>query len=115
MSADYTTGSTLSDRDLEIASFWVKHRLTLRRLGYGSIIAIGSMFWAFTLWSLLDAYAISYPIESRIHLRILQNQNALAPLFLKGPTPLKPADSITFTNTDGRQDVLVEVENANTV
>ncbi|MCA9391333.1 MAG: hypothetical protein KC582_03695 [Candidatus Magasanikbacteria bacterium] len=115
MSADYTTGSTLSDRDLEIASFWVKHRLTLRRLGYGSIIAIGSMFWAFTLWSLLDAYAISYPIESRIHLRILQNQNALAPLFLKGPTPLKPADSITFTNTDGRQDVLVEIENANTV
>jgi hypothetical protein len=93
MSAEYSTGSTLSDRDLELASFWVRNRTLLRRVGYGTLIGIASILWAFVLWSLLDAYAISYPVESRIPRRILQNQNALAPLFLKGPAPLRPATS----------------------
>jgi hypothetical protein len=88
MSAEYSTGSTLSDRDLELASFWVRNRTLLRRVGYGTLIGIASILWAFVLWSLLDAYAISYPVESRIPRRILQNQNALAPLFLKGPNPV---------------------------
>lgn len=115
MSADYSTGSTLSDRDLELASFWVKHRTAVRRAGYGSLIALASILWAFVLWSLLDAYAISYPVESRIPRRILQNQNALAPLFLKGPSPIRPADVVTFSNTDGRVDAMVEIENSNDV
>lgn len=115
MSAEYSTGSTLSDRDLELASFWVRNRTLLRRVGYGTLIGIASILWAFVLWSLLDAYAISYPVESRIPRRILQNQNALAPLFLKGPAPLRPADIVTFSNTDGRIDALVEIENSNDV
>lgn len=115
MPADYSTGSNLSDQQLELASFWVKHRLTLRRLGYGSLIALGGVLWAFVLWGLLDAYAISYPVESRITRRILQNQNNLAPLFLKAPTPIRPADVATFANTDGRVDAMVEIENNNDV
>lgn len=115
MSADYSTGSTLSDRDLELASFWVKHRILVRSLGYGSLIALAGLLWIFVLWSLLDAYAISYPVESRIARRIIQNQNALAPLFLKGPSPIRPADVVTFSNTEGRTDAMVEIENRNDV
>ncbi|MFO0765081.1 MAG: hypothetical protein U0487_03495 [Patescibacteria group bacterium] len=115
MPADFSTGSNLSDQQLELASFWVKHRLLLRRVGYGSLIGLGGLLWAFVLWSLLDAYAISYPVESRITRRILQNQNNLAPLFLKAPTPIHPSDVVTFANTGGRVDAMVEIENSNDV
>lgn len=115
MPSDFSSGSGLSDQELELAHFWNRNRLTIRKSGYGALIGICILIWLFVLWTLLDAYAISYPRESRIPLRIFQNQQALLPLFQKGPAPLKPSSVQLFTNTDNRVDALVELENPNEI
>ena len=33
----------MSERQLQAATFWVRHRLLLRNLGYGTLIAIGAI------------------------------------------------------------------------
>lgn len=113
MPFESSTGSSLSDRDIELASFWVRNKIVLRKIGYGILIAIGASLWLYAIWGLLDAYAISYPIESRIPLRIIQNQQAIARYTSQGPKQLKLGDILSFTSTDNRVDALIEMENSN--
>lgn len=113
MSDNHIIGSGMGDQDLRMASFWVRNHLLLRRLGYGSLMVIGGITWLFVLWTLLDAYAISYPRESRIPLRIMQNQLAASGLAAVAPKPIQPSETSVFTGTDGRQDFLVELTNNN--
>ncbi len=113
MADNHVIGSGLTEQEMQLASFWVRNRPLLKRIGYGSLIAFTSVCWLFVLWSLLDAYAISYPRESRISRVILQNQLALAGLQTSAPRPIEPSQASIFDTTDGRQDVLVEIINQN--
>ncbi len=110
---DYVIGSGLTENQLKAASFWVRHRIGLRRLGYASLITLTSGLWLFNLWHLLDAYAISYPRESRIPALILQNQLTMASFESAMPQPVIPSNVSIFANTDGRQDFLTELVNPN--
>lgn len=103
----FTTG------ELKMASWWVKNRLLLRRLGYGSLIAVSALLWGYVLWSLLDAYAISYPRESRIVRDIALNQQRLAALQTDQPQDVSLSDVSVYQSTDNRLDMAVEVTNPN--
>lgn len=113
MAENHVIGSGLTEQELKLASFWVRNRIKLRRVGYGTLAAFGGACWLFVLWSLLDAYAISYPREARIPRVILQNQLAMEGLRATVPRPIEPSQATVFDATDGRQDVLVEIMNPN--
>ncbi len=114
MSEDHVIGSGLTDQELKVASFWIRNRFLLHRIGYGVLAVIGAVSWLYVLWGLLDAYAISYPRETRIPIRILQNQLTVEGLTASAPQPLTPSQTSVFQSTEKRLDFLVELMNPNT-
>lgn len=113
MPANHEIGSGLSEQELKVASFWVRNRILLRQIGYGILITICSVLWLFVLWSLLDAYAISYPREERIPRLITSNQVTIESLRTIAPEPIQTSDVNVFDTTGGRKDMLVEITNTN--
>ncbi len=65
---------------MKFASFWVRNRLALIRAGYAVLIVMNVLFWGYVIWGILDAYAVSYPRESRITQEIAQDQVTLEAL-----------------------------------
>ncbi len=103
----------LTTGELKMASWWVKNRPLVRRLGYGSLIALCILLWGYALWGLLDAVAISYPTESRIPRDIALNQQRLASLESDRPQDVSLSDVSVFSTTDNRFDMAVELTNPN--
>jgi hypothetical protein len=106
-------GGGFTEGELEIANFWVRNRLMLRRLGRGSLIAINLLVWGYALWGLFDAYVLSYPRESRLTAEIAQNQFVAQSLDSNRPSNVQTGTTNVFQNTDGRLDFLVPVSNSN--
>ncbi|MCR4256684.1 MAG: hypothetical protein NUW08_03190 [Candidatus Uhrbacteria bacterium] len=113
MADNHVIGSGLTEQEMKLSSFWIRNRPLMSRIGYGSLIAFAGVCWLFVLWSLLDAYAISYPREARVPRVILQNQLALEGLRATAPRPIEPSQATVFDTTEGRQDILVEILNQN--
>lgn len=103
----------MTDSDLAAASWWVKHRLGLRRFGYGSLIALSVLLWGYALWSYVDTYLISWPRESRIPKLIAQQAVPSDALRRTAPESLQPADVMAFENTDARLDLMSSLSNPN--
>jgi len=99
--------------ELEFASFWVRNGPMLRRVGHGVLIALSVLVWGYSLWGLLDAYAISYPRESRITREIALNQQLLAGLATDIPQNVSLSSVDVYQTTDGRFDMSVELTNPN--
>jgi hypothetical protein len=111
--SEHQIGTGMSEADLNAASWWVKHRLGLRRLGYGSLIAFCVACWGFTLWSYADAYLISWPRESRIF-RLIAEQTVPLEAFRRiAPEALQPTDVRAFEGTDSRMDLMSGLTNPN--
>ncbi len=113
MSSDYTIGGGLTEPELRAASFWIRHRRALRRAGYGVLITFIVALWGYTLWSLLDAFAISYPREQRIPAIIASNTLTESTIVTTRPNAIQPSEVFLFQNTGGREDLLVRVTNPN--
>lgn len=113
MPQDYNIGSGMSERQLQLSTFWVRRRLLLRNLGYGTLVAIGALSWGWVLWGLVDAYIISYPRESRITRLIAQNQVTLNSLTATAPQQVQSSTPLILASTDNRSDILVELTNPN--
>lgn len=113
MPDEHIIGSGLTDQELKVANFWVRNRFLLKRIGYGALATLGGLCWIFVLWSLLDAYAISYPRESRIPRRIIQNQLAVDGLTASAPKQITPSQTYVFQAPENRLDFLVEIMNPN--
>lgn len=113
MADEHVIGSGLTERELGVASFWVKNRLLLRRILFGFLIGLNVIFWLYVLWGLLDWLAISYPYESRIPLRIANNQITASSLLAAAPKSILPSQVYVFDTTGNRSDMLVELSNSN--
>lgn len=113
MGENYRIGSGFSDQELATASWWVKHHLGLRKASIVVLLGVSAFTWGYTLWSILDAYAISYPRERRIPVLIARDQFIPAGLVQSAPQPLQPTDVNAFPNTENRQDLWVELTNPN--
>ena len=103
----------LTPGELQVASFWVRNQRLLRQLGYGSLVVLSVIFWGYVLWGLLDAYAISYPRESRLTREIAVNQQLLTNLEADRPQDVSISEVSVFQTTDGRFDMAVEITNPN--
>lgn len=113
MPEPYNIGSGLSEQELQFASFWVRNHLKIRAAGFGLLAALSALLWIFVIWSLLDAYAISYPRENRIPRRIMQNALVTDSLLATTPKSVQISEVSVFNATEGRQDMLVELTNPN--
>jgi hypothetical protein len=113
MAEDHEIGGGFSEGELQFASFWVKNRVKLRRIGFGALIGANVLLWGFTIWNLLDAYAISYPRESRITSNIANNQFLASQLEANVPQSIETDAVNVFQNTDNRLDFLIPVRNPN--
>ena len=103
----------MSESDLRAASWWVQHKLALRRSGYGALFIFGVAVWGFVTWSYLDAYVISAPREARIPKYIAQQVVPAAALKALTPEPLQPSDATSFNTTDNRIDLSATLTNTN--
>ncbi len=101
----------LTPDEFELASFWVRNRWLLRRLGYGSLIGCAALLWGYASWGLVDAYAVSYPRESRLTREMAVNQQLLAGLEADRPQNVNLSDVTVFSTTAGRYNLAVEVTN----
>jgi hypothetical protein len=112
---DETNGKVggFSTGELQLASWWVRNGLVVRRAGYGSLIALCVLLWGYIAWGLLDAYAISYPRESRITRQIALNQQLLSNLEADRPQNITSADAAVFSSSNGKYDFSSELNNPN--
>lgn len=99
--------------ELRFATWWVRNHLLLRQIGLGTLIALAVAMWGYALWGLVDAYAISYPRESRFTRDIALNQQRLSSLEADRPQDVSIADVSVLQTTAGRYDIAVEVTNPN--
>lgn len=113
MPDDYVIGSGLSEQELGLASWWVRHRIALRDAGYGALVILSALCWGYVLWILLDSYVISYPREQRIAQHIANDQLNLSTLQNMAPQPVQSTQVETFPTTGNRMDFLVELTNPN--
>lgn len=112
MAEDNSIGG-LSSGDLQMANWWVRNHILMRKLGYGLLIAFCAALWGYSLWGLLDAYAISYPRESRLTRDIALNQQLLSALETDRPLQVGISDVNVFNGTDNRLDMEVVISNPN--
>ncbi len=112
LSSSRSIGSGQSSQELAFASWFVRHDLALRKFGYRALIALCVLTWGYSLWTLFDAYALSYPRENRIPARIAslfihENANEMA-----APREIEIGGTLTFT-ANGQEQMLAPVNNPN--
>lgn len=99
--------------ELKAAAWWVRNQQKLRRSTIGTLIGLSAAFWGYAVWGLLDAYAISYPRESRFNRDIALNQQLLAALQSDQPQNVATTDVAVTQGTDNRFDMAAEMTNPN--
>lgn len=113
MPEEYPIGAGFTEGELEFASFWVRHRVMMRRIVYGTLIFLNALFWGYAVWWVVDAYVISYPIESRIVEDIANNQFIASQLEGGRPASVQTKSVAMFEGTDGRLSMIVPIQNPN--
>lgn len=107
------TYSGFTSGDLQYANWWVRNKLKI--IFWARTLLIGSnvIVWGYCFWGLLDAYAISYPRESRITVEIAENQKILDRIEQDRPHNIGTSQVLVFSGTEDRLDVMVDLENPN--
>ncbi|MBI4139186.1 hypothetical protein HY479_03485 [Candidatus Uhrbacteria bacterium] len=106
-------GRGFTEGELKFASFWVRNKQALERLALGSLIVVNVAFWGYAAWGMLDAFAISYPRESRLTQEIASNQLTIDALERDRPQTVRTSGAQVFETTENRYDLAVDVENPN--
>jgi hypothetical protein len=106
-------GSGFTEGELQFASFWVRNKIAVRKAVYAALIIVNAVFWGYAFWGFIDAYALSYPRESRITQEIAANEVIARQLSSNRPLSVNVRQVDVFQNTDGRLDMIVPVENPN--
>ena len=110
---DPQIGGGFTEGEIKLAGFWVRHGRTAQRVGYGLLIGVNAVLWLYVLWGILDAFAISYPRESRLTQEIAFNQQTLDALERDRPQNIASGNPLVFEITDNRYDMVVDLENQN--
>ena len=113
MPEEHIIGSGMTENELQLAGWWVRNRERTHTIIRWTLIILNIVFWIFVIWSLIDAYIISYPREARIPRLIAENQLAASGLQATAPLPLLPSDVSVFEISGGRKDFLAQLSNSN--
>lgn len=108
-------GSGYSAGELNAADWWNRNLETLRKAGYASIVGFIALTWGFGIWTLFDAYALSYPKEQRYGARIAATTLAGDAAAVTAPEPLQLGGTQALTPEPGLEHLYAPVQNANTL
>jgi hypothetical protein len=106
-------GAGFTEGELQFASFWVRNQAIVRKAVYAVLIGVNVIFWGYSLWGFIDAYALSYPRESRITEDIEANGILLRQLSSNQPKSVETRSVSVFQSTDNRLDMIVPIHNSN--
>ncbi|MDD2785329.1 MAG: hypothetical protein PHS79_00375 [Patescibacteria group bacterium] len=107
------TYSGFTSGDLRAANWWVRNKLKIKFWSRTILIALNVLVWGYVFWGLLDAYAISYPRESRITAEIANDQKILDAIQQDRPRNIGTSQVSVFTSTEDRLDMMVDLQNPN--
>lgn len=113
MPDEHIIGSGMTEQELQLAGWWVRNHERISSITRWTLIILNIVFWSFVIWTLLDAFVISYPREARIPRLIAENQLAVSGLIATAPQPLLPSDVNVFDISGDRKDFLVQLSNSN--
>lgn len=99
--------------ELQLASWWVRNRLALRKSVRIGLIVLNIVLWGYFVWGIVDAFVISYPRERLLTRDTALNVQLLAGLENDRPKAVDISDPQVFSTTDGRIDMISEVQNPN--
>ncbi|MBU2566674.1 hypothetical protein KKG46_03895 [Patescibacteria group bacterium] len=106
-------GRGFTEGELKAAGWWVRNEVKIHYWSRMTLYVLNGLIWVYVGWGLLDAYAISYPRESRITQEIAANQQILDRLQQDRPENVGTSQVLVFTATEDRQDIMVDVQNPN--
>ncbi len=106
-------GRGFTEGELKAANWWVRNELRIWFWVRFTLIAFNVLVWGYSGWGLLDAYAVSYPRESRITTEIASNQKVLDRIMEDRPENVGTSQVLVFSGTEKRLDVMVDVQNPN--
>ena len=103
-------------RFYKLSLWWVEHRALLKRLGYGTFIAVDTVLLSFVIWTMLDSFAISYDAEQRAvaEMVVFSQSDLHAYTVANAAVDLETTEARVFSIGDGRYDMYAEVTNENT-
>lgn len=107
------TYSGFTEGDLKAANWWIRNSIKINFWFRTGLIVSNILVWGYIFWFVIDAYAISYPKESRITLDIAENQQILDRIEQDRPRSINTSQVLVFATTEDRLDVFVDLENAN--
>ncbi|MFA5129694.1 MAG: hypothetical protein WC477_02095 [Patescibacteria group bacterium] len=106
-------GSGFTEGELQFSSFWVRNRTVIHRSIIFILLAMAAGAWGYTLWGILDAYAISYPKESRMSQEIVQNAFVAQQFEKNRPQSIATQSTLVFQGTANRLDMITPIQNPN--
>ena len=108
-------GSGQSTQELHLAEWWVQHRISLRDFLFVGLLTFITLTWGYGIWTLFDAYALSYPKEQRYTARILATTLAKDAFTVSAPQPLQSGAAMSLQPEANLQHLFAPVSNPNTL
>lgn len=105
----------VSERQLSWGLWFVAHRESLQRLGYGTLIAVSVLSWGYTLWGLTDHFLLrGLDLKRAIQRDLATRQNPRAAIIQRQrPKQLEIAEVLLIPNGGSSFDVAARVVNPN--
>ncbi len=105
----------VSERQLSWGLWFVAHRESLKKLGYGVLIAVAAVSWGYTLWGITDHFLLrGLDLRRAIQRDLATRQNPRAAIIQRQrPKPLEIAEVHLIPNGGSSFDVAARVVNPN--
>jgi len=102
-------------RFYRFSSWYVNHRESLKKLGYGMFIGVDVLLLLFAAWSFLDAYVISYPRERQAIVQMLSvgHEDLRAYTEANAAVDLVPGEATIISLGEGEYDFYSTLSNPN--
>lgn len=111
---DPVVPNNLTERQLRRAIWLTEHRMLLRRIGVGVLIAIGAGAWLFTIWGLVNHFFIEGPALRRGIASVAVAENANAALLANvRPIPPEIRDVLLIPSGGSTYDAVARIVNPN--
>lgn len=97
---------------LKISYWYVTKKVLLRRIFIGVLIGIAAIFWLYTIWGILDLYAISYS-RNKAMLEELVSNRVRTQEWIAAHAPRQiETETVRVFSTDGEYDFLTRIGNS---
>lgn len=108
-------GNDFTDKELKAASWWVQHRMTVRRAGIGALVAIDVAVCFFAIFGLVRYFLIDYTKSERLLRELAEPLINPAVIEARQPRPLDLKPVAILAAGANRYDLVAFVKNSNAV